>query len=631
MIHTNTKENVEKLQSFGMVLTPSTKSEIKQKDKKPVAVQDANGEWHHKKDWDIDSLVNAERVSVFHKESRVFAIDPDDKEFIAHKFMSCLPETFEVGKILDNGKVINTQRIYALPKDKRADKKYQYPSNVNDGSRVVETLVSTSSIIAGVDRVILNNVKPSVQEPRRMSLFARLIATFTELYKHWPEKNKQQRDDAHLRLAGALAHTEVPLDLKEKFVERLCELTDDTEIKNRVDKLKYQEEAMKVNPDKVFTVKGLSEWLGVNLPAYDEIKPKEIKEEEDKQELGTEYIHHLPLIDGSILAHREYPKPIMILDPILRDRTISQISGDYGAGKTHVGLSAACAVAHGRPFLDYKCIKARPILYVEAELPGDDVKTRIVSINNPFFDPNKLNGENTKRTFIMENQFTCSQDDMVLAGYKFGLPDIANATDEERAVLGRQVIERTCEEIKKVRGQYPVLFLDNISALTAIDENKAQDWSSLMKWCIKLKNKGITIVLFHHTGKTTGTASGSNMSQRLIDTHIILKKLDDKHRFNMSGKSVQCSVHFDKYRNFGGSSVLPYMLTCTEDGIWKKYPMLDQKDFALMEALNEGKSIKEIIKDKIMGQSTIYRRKKVLQDSGLLKKNVEEEKDEVSK
>ena len=57
MIHTNTKENVEKLQSFGMVLTPSTKSEIKQKDKKPVAVQDANGEWHHKKDWDIDSLV----------------------------------------------------------------------------------------------------------------------------------------------------------------------------------------------------------------------------------------------------------------------------------------------------------------------------------------------------------------------------------------------------------------------------------------------------------------------------------------------------------------------------------------------------------------------------------------------
>ena len=118
------------------------------------------------------------------------------------------------------------------------------------------------------------------------------------------------------------------------------------------------------------------------------------------------------------------------------------------------------------------------------------------------------------------------------------------------------------------------------------------------------------------------------MSQRLIDTHIILRKLDDNHRFDMPNKSVQCSVHFDKYRNFGGSNVLPYMLTCTEDGIWKKYPMLDQKDFALMEALNEGKTIKEIVKEKIMGQSTIYRRKKVLQDSGLLKINVKEETNE---
>ena len=47
-----------------------------------------------------------------------------------------------------------------------------------------------------------------------------------------------------------------------------------------------------------------------------------------------------------------------------------------------------------------------------------------------------------------------------------------------------------------------------------------------------------------------------------------------------------------------------------------------------MEALNEGKTIKEIVKEKIMGQSTIYRRKKVLQDSGLLKINVKEETNE---
>ena len=41
-------------------------------------------------------------------------------------------------------------------------------------------------------------------------------------------------------------------------------------------------------------------------------------------------------------------------------------------------------------------------------------------------------------------------------------------------------------------------------------------------WLMHLKTKGVIIVFFHHTGKTTGTASGSNLAQRLV-MHIILK------------------------------------------------------------------------------------------------------------
>ena len=622
MIQSNTRENVQKMQSYGFKLTPVIKGG--EDDKKPKL---KNYKWSS--DWTVEELVQAERIGVIHKDSNIFDLDFDDKSYVAHKFIDLLPETFTVGKLVNNIPIA-THKIYKASDGKTAYK-YSYPKNVKKGQTIIELLPSTQTIIAGVDRIILNNRAPTIQDPSRMTLIARLIATFSELYNHWAAEG--QRDEAYLRLAGALAHTDVPLDLKTKFVERLCELTGDREIKKRVDKLARQEEALKEKPEVVYSVKGLSDFLGINLKAFDEIKPEEIKKvKEDDGSLGTEYIPHLPLIDGSLLLNREYPKPVMILDPILRDRTISQFSGGYGAGKTHFGLSIALSVANGRSFLEYKVKNARPVLYVEAELPGDDLQDRIQSLNYAHLDTDKLNdAERIDRSLRPENQYTCCQDDMVLAGYKFGFPDIANASDEERAVLGRQVIERTAEKIKDVRGKYPVLFLDNISALTAIDENKADHWSTLMKWCIRMKNKGITIVLFHHTGKTTGTASGSNMSQRLIDTHIILRKLDDKHRFEIPGKSVQCSVHFDKYRNFGGSNVLPYMLTCNEDGVWKKYPMLDQKDFALMEALNEGKTIKEIIKEKIMGQSTIYRRKKVLEDSGLLKINVKEEKNETGK
>ena len=612
MMQSNTRENVQKLRSYGFKLTPVKKSTDPEKDKKPVT---QNGKWSD--DWNEDELVQAERIGVFHKKSGVYDMDFDDKSLVAHKFIDLLPATFTIGKLIDNVPVA-THKIYKLPEGKTAYK-YVYPKNVKKGLGIIELLPSTQTIIAGTDRIILNNVEPSVQDPSHMSLNARLIATFSELYNHWPKEG--QRDEAYMRLAGALAHTDVPLELSTKFVERLCELTGDTEIKKRVDKLSRQKESFKENPEVVYSVKGLSEFLGINLPAFDEIKPKEIKE--DKEVIGSEHIDHYPLVDGSMLLNREYPKPHFILEPIIRERTVSQFSGDYGSGKTHFGLSVFLAICHGRPFLDYTISKARPALYVEAELPGADIQERILSLNAPHIDVN----DETKRYLYPENQYTLSQDDLILAGIKYGFKDIAVSSDEDSAREGREVIENTVEQIRKKTGQYPVLFLDNISALTSIDENKAQDWSALMKWTVKMKNKGITVILFHHTGKTTGSASGSNMSQRLIDTHIILRKLKDDQRFEMAGKNVQCSVHFDKYRNFGGQSVLPYQLTCTEDGIWKKYPMLTQDDFKLITAVKEGQSKDEITKgkQKIMGQSTYYRRLKIIQESGLLPKTLKEE------
>ena len=143
----------------------------------------------------------------------------------------------------------------------------------------------------------------------------------------------------------------------------------------------------------------------------------------------------------------------------------------------------------------------------------------------------------------------------------------------------------------------PYLFLDNITALTDIDENRAQDWKPIMHWLIRLKNKGIANAFVHHAGKTTGTSSGSNAKERLIDLSIRIEKLDSKHRFqNMGGaKNVQCSLSFDKARNFGGSSFYTeFILTCDEEGKWKKYPMLDQNDFTIIEGHKKGLSPKDM-------------------------------------
>ena len=599
MMNTITKENIEKFKRYGFGLTCVVKSTDPSKDKKPITKK---GKWS--KDWTTEELLKAERIGAFH-DGKFFAVDPDDKKFVAHKFMSLLPPTFEVGKEV-NGRIINTQRIYKIP-DGETARFYEYPKKASKGQKIIEILVNKQSIIAGVDRVILNNVEPLVIDPSSMTLYARLIATFTELYNNWETKGTGRRDETYLALAGALAHTDIPLDIKEKFVERLCVLTDDPEIKNRVDKLKAQEEAIKKNPEKVYSIKGLSDRLGVNLPAFDEIKRTEEKKKID-------YEITFPLIDGSTLISAKYVKPLWLLDPLIREKSITQISGSYGSGKSHLGFGLGLSMAHGRDFLDYKIRKANPILYVEAELCGSDIQDRINSLNNPYLEVNS--GKNTLNNSY---QYTLSQDDLINAGIQYGFPDLAVADDETRASIGRRAIEDLVNRIKDKTGIFPVLFLDNISALTSIDENKAKDWSGLLRWLIKLKSKGISSVIFHHTNKSTGSASGSNMSQRLIDTHIILKRLDENQRFEIKGKSVQCSVHFDKFRNFGGDQVKPFMLTCNDEGVWKKYPMLDQTNVKIVGYYNQNLSVTEMCEaEEDWKDKTIYKRIKKLKEDGII-------------
>jgi hypothetical protein len=215
-----------------------------------------------------------------------------------------------------------------------------------------------------------------------------------------------------------------------------------------------------------------------------------------------------------------------------------------------------------------------------------------------------------------------------MAGFKHGFEPIGvsrSNTEEDSGKRGRELIENTCMEIKKKHGVMPYLFLDNITALTDIDENRAQDWKPIMHWLIRLKNKGIANMFVHHANKSTGTSSGSNAKERLIDLSIRIEKLDSKHRFQMGGtKNVQCSLSFDKARNFGGSSFdKEFILTCDEDGKWKKYPMLDQYDFKIIEGHNRGLSVKEMKEefgdDLKIAETTIYKKLKKLKDNGVIK------------
>ena len=200
------------------------------------------------------------------------------------------------------------------------------------------------------------------------------------------------------------------------------------------------------------------------------------------------------------------------------------------------------------------------MLYVEGELPAVDIRERVLDMTEHLIDPNS-----PEILFRQDNLFILTLDDLDLAGFKFGFERLAVTNDEDGAAKGRLLIENTIKEIKERKGQYPVLFLDNISALCSIDENKSQDWSGLVQWFMRLKTMGVVIVYFHHTNKSTGSASGSNMALRLVDTHIILKKLQPDMQFDLQGV-VHRSVHLINAETLW-HTIKPFILTFNRGGL----------------------------------------------------------------
>ena len=180
-----TNENVQLFKSYGLALTPVNKTED-HKDKSPVS---KDGKWST--DWTDQELLDANRLGAFHKESGIYDVDFDDKSYAAHNFINMLPPTLTIGKKV-GGRTIATHKIYKKPDDVKM-KPYSYPRTAEKGGKIIELLSSTQTIIAGVDRVIIDNREPAVIDPGAIQKEIRLIVAFTELFKH--TKNISNRND----------------------------------------------------------------------------------------------------------------------------------------------------------------------------------------------------------------------------------------------------------------------------------------------------------------------------------------------------------------------------------------------------------------------------------------------------
>ena len=588
-----TNDNVQKfIDDYKFNLTPVIKSDDPTKDKKPKS---KNGKWFYT--WSLHELLAAQRLGAFHKESGIIDVDFDDKNYIAHKFIDCLPPTFTVGKKV-NGKVIATHKIYYRKNKDVKVKNYSYPKTASKGGKIIEILANTQTIIAGIDRVIVNDVMPMVIDPSALELETRLIAAFAELYTL--VKDIQNRNDFYFKLGGALAReTDVPMDLRIKYVKKLCELTNDDEVNNRVDCIERQQVNFEKRPDDVFGIQELSKFLGgVNLPAFDEIK----KEEEDAaEEEEIDFNRTIAFNDLNSFLTTDFPQPSYIIEPLVSDQSIVQIVGASGVGKTMFGLAIAGAISTSNGLLGMPSVGgARPVLYVEGELPASDIQIRV---NGMFKAIERKCDSNMFFISSLQQQLKVNDKGFTPIQTEQGLIEIENAI----------------VEIKKRTGKMPVVFIDNISCLASgLKENDADAWSPIINKFVKWKNMGSTVFYFHHLNKGNDS-SGSTMQHRTIDMVIRMRKPDNKQKIKtFETQGVQAIVDFPKWRLHDNSKyAAEHMLIC-EDWKWQKMPVLTSDEADIIKMVNDGLDVKEMSEKVSLAEKTIYKKIKKLKDEGVI-------------
>ena len=588
-------ENVQKFKSYGFILTPVHKSKDPKVDKNPVCNAKTNWTWSNISgyEWTDQELLDANRIGAFHEDSEIYDVDFDCKKYIAHKFIDMLPPTFTVGKKV-NGKTIATHLIYRT-KDKVKTYKETQPK--------VELLASGQTIIAGVDRVIINDQEPIYYSAEDIKDELKLIATFSELYEH--SKDLTNRNDFYFKLGGALArHTEVPMHLRIKYVKKLCELTGDDEVGNRIGCIERQQENFKKNPDEVFGMKELSEFLGTNLKFFDLIK-----REEEKENTDTVTATGLEFLNGHEFTIKDFPKPQYILWPIVAKQQIRQVFAQAGTGKTLMMLHEACAVASGHDFLHFKNEKQTktPVLYVEGEMDSSSIQDRLNDIESTYERENKI----LNKDFLFFATMAL-QKDMYFHSIT--------------AEVGRLNVEITAKKVEEITGIKPVIYLDNITALTVMQEKEGADWVEMMHWLSRLRNRGYHVTFLHHPTKTGETASGSNIKERSIDINMKLSQPDEKTIIEDREEGhTQIIMEFLKWREHMNTfhSKKRIAVLSRSTGKWEIFPMLNKTQRSIYQQLLAGKKADDIISAKEgMSKANVYKVIKILKLEGVLKDEI---------
>ena len=254
-----------------------------------------------------------------------------------------------------------------------------------------------------------------------------------------------------------------------------------------------------------------------------------------------------------------------------------------GTGKTHVALGIAFAVATGTAFLKWKAPKARRVLLIDGEMPAAALQERLASIVAGAPDV-QLDPENIQ----------------ILAG------DLVEAGG-----IGNLALPDVQAEIDPWLAGVDLLVLDNLSSLTAvIRDNDAESWGPLQEWLLKLRRRGVSVLIVHHAGKG-GQQRGTSRREDVLDTSISLCRPSDYS----PSEGARFEVHLEKGRSIHGDDAKPFeaKLEVRDNvAVWTIRELEDVNRARVKALLEDGMTVRQIEDETGIPKSTVHRIKKRL-------------------
>jgi AAA domain/Helix-turn-helix domain of resolvase len=283
-------------------------------------------------------------------------------------------------------------------------------------------------------------------------------------------------------------------------------------------------------------------------------------------------LHPLSLSDFLALSIK--PRE-MLLDPIIPEKGLAMLYASRGTGKTHIALGIAYAVASGTKFLKWSAPRVRRVLLIDGEMPGAALQDRLTQIAAGA-QPDTLK---------------------ILAGDLLEAGGIGN--------LGSPEVQA---ELDPLLGGIDLLILDNLSSLTAvIRDNDAESWGPLQEWLLRLRRRGLSVLIVHHAGKG-GQQRGTSRREDVLDTSISLRHPEDYTPV----EGARFEVHLEKARGIVGDAAKPFEARLeVRDGaaIWTLREIEDVNLTRVKAMLDDGMSIRDIADETGISKSGVHRLK----------------------